>query len=418
MSFTLPLKKKHATDSDADSKAVTADSDSNKEKDIVRAAVMTKVDNTDCQSDSNPPPPALPELSYDVPSWGGALSLDFHFEVLKNGAIVDQVSLPRDTDFWVCGRAPTCDLPMDHASISRRHAILHQHGTFVNKTRIIPRRHVPVEVGSQVRFGESSRLYILQSDGFDLDIEPEDEPTKTKEAWVNPVKTLREWFEEQGARLIFKKIATEDSTNAVNLQVIVPAGIGKIEGDLTFEGSGPTRREAEVNVCVNACRSLSQLGELATDVGVGDWEEWKRQRQEEQEDEEDSFYDRTLKRRCLEESPMTETSLLEQHRSLQNALLVLKSRVADVEQNVSANSHGTEDELDLYMSDLESRQRSDIVADLKSEMARASEKLDHVEKILRSINPLLFCKTAEGSQYEVTAPTEDATNLTPKTKDL
>jgi hypothetical protein len=263
----------------------------------------------------------------------------------------------------------------------------------VNKTKILPRRHVPVEIGSQIRFGESSRRYILQSDGLDPDIEPEDESTKAKEIWANPVKTLREWFEEQGTRLTFKKLATGDPTSGVNLQIIVPAGVGNIEGDLTFEGNGPTRKEAEVDVCVNACETLLQLGELTTETGVGDWEEWKRQRQEEQEDEEDSFYDRTLKRRCLEEKPMTEAFLLEQRLSLQNGLLVLKSRVAKVEQSALANSYGSEDELDLYMSDLESKQRLDEAAKLESEMARISEELGRLEQILQNINPLLVRNT-------------------------
>ena len=99
------------------------------------------------------------------------------------------------------GRLPACDVSLDHPSISRYHAILQYrpqgeargegegegegersvlfsnspseagfyvydlnstHGTYLNKNRIQPRSYYRVRVGQMVRFGGSSRLFVLE----------------------------------------------------------------------------------------------------------------------------------------------------------------------------------------------------------------------------------------------------------------
>ena len=110
---------------------------------------------------------------------------------------------------WLCahqvfGRLPVCDVPMDHPSISRYHAVLqcrpidataadpnlaadnHEeegnplslsstneagfyiydlnstHGSFLNKNKLQPRVYYRVRVGQMVRFGGSSRFFVLE----------------------------------------------------------------------------------------------------------------------------------------------------------------------------------------------------------------------------------------------------------------
>ena len=98
----------------------------------------------------------------------------------------------------VFGRLPVCDVPLDHPSISRYHAVLQYrptdatpavdsegerdpllssgtneagfyvydlnstHRSFLNKNKLQPRVYYRVRVGQMVRFGGSSRLFVLE----------------------------------------------------------------------------------------------------------------------------------------------------------------------------------------------------------------------------------------------------------------
>jgi pSer/pThr/pTyr-binding forkhead associated (FHA) protein len=124
-------------------------------------------------------PPAdasrAPAGGYEVPEWGGPSSADFSLEVLKDGAIVDVVDC-RGRGCVTLGRTPDNDVVLEHPSSSRTHAVIQfarggaeafvfdnasTHGTFVNKRRLKARVHAPVFVGDQIRFGQSSRVFVV-----------------------------------------------------------------------------------------------------------------------------------------------------------------------------------------------------------------------------------------------------------------
>ena len=124
-------------------------------------------------------PPAdasrAPAGGYEVPEWGGPSSADFSLEVLKDGAIVDVVDC-RGRGCITLGRTPDNDVVLEHPSSSRTHAVIQfardraeafafdnasTHGTFVNKRRLKARVHAPVFVGDQIRFGQSSRVFVV-----------------------------------------------------------------------------------------------------------------------------------------------------------------------------------------------------------------------------------------------------------------
>ncbi|PNJ58984.1 SLC4A1AP isoform 5, partial [Pongo abelii] len=73
------------------------------------------------------------------------------------------------------------------------------HGTFLNKTRIPPRTYCRVHVGHVVRFGGSTRLFILQG--------PEEDREAESELTVTQLKELR----KQQQILLEKKMLGEDS---------------------------------------------------------------------------------------------------------------------------------------------------------------------------------------------------------------
>ncbi|GFR41935.1 hypothetical protein Agub_g2728, partial [Astrephomene gubernaculifera] len=113
---------------------------------------------------------------YEPPPWSGAPEgVGYTLEVLKNGTIVETRSISSQP-YYTFGRNPAADFVLEHPSASRLHAVLQfngdtrepylydpgsTHGTFLNKQRIKPRVFVPLAVGHTVRFGASSRLYLL-----------------------------------------------------------------------------------------------------------------------------------------------------------------------------------------------------------------------------------------------------------------
>ena len=121
-------------------------------------------------------------IPYKEPLWGGITDKSYYFEVIKNGAVAERVELTTKS-YYVFGRLPSCDHSMDHPSLSRYHAIIQHcaktnseghdlgwylydldstHGTWINKNKVTPRVYHRLRVGYVVKFGGSTRLYILQ----------------------------------------------------------------------------------------------------------------------------------------------------------------------------------------------------------------------------------------------------------------
>ncbi|XP_019960393.2 kanadaptin [Paralichthys olivaceus] len=152
-----------------------------------------------------PPPGNFPPLLYTEPPWGGsATDIPYSLEILKNGTIVDKVPLTHSS-FFVVGRLPVCDVSLEHPSISRYHAVIQfrgqagegdsvgeergfyihdlgsTHGTVVNKNKIPPKTYIRLRVGHVLKFGGSTRLFILQGPEFDEEEESELTVTELRE---------------------------------------------------------------------------------------------------------------------------------------------------------------------------------------------------------------------------------------------
>eukprot|EP00727_Mastigamoeba_balamuthi_P011537 m51a1_g7005 hypothetical protein (804) ;mRNA; f:227293-230325 len=119
---------------------------------------------------------AAPALEYKEPEWAarGGSAHPYFLEVLKNGAVIDNLDISQ-RGYYVIGRLPTCDIQMDHPSVSRHHAVI-QHradgsvfvydlgsanGTKVNKRTVAPRTYTYFICGDVMKIGESTRLFIL-----------------------------------------------------------------------------------------------------------------------------------------------------------------------------------------------------------------------------------------------------------------
>ena len=147
--------------------------------------------------------PILP-LPYNEPLWSDVPSKPFFLSLIKHGTVIKEITLT-DKSFHVFGRLPSCDIQLEHPSISRYHAVLQYrpqdgspedseesdstatdqvtslsvstnpkeegfyvydlgstHGTFINKSKIQMRCFYRLRIGQMVRFGGSSRLFLLE----------------------------------------------------------------------------------------------------------------------------------------------------------------------------------------------------------------------------------------------------------------
>ncbi|XP_016152449.1 PREDICTED: kanadaptin [Ficedula albicollis] len=157
---------------------------------------------------------ALPAPRYEEPPWGSRppAGAGYGLEVLKGGVLLGSVRL-EDSSWFLVGRLPGCALALEHPSVSRHHAVLQYrgagcspggadaagfyvydlgstHGTFLNKARVPPRTYCRVRVGHGLRFGGSSRLFLLQG--------PKEDQESESELTVTELKALRK---QQQAKL-------------------------------------------------------------------------------------------------------------------------------------------------------------------------------------------------------------------------
>ncbi|KAM4785822.1 kanadaptin [Cyanocitta cristata] len=171
-------------------------------------------------------PAAPPAPRYEEPPWGSRppAGSGYGLEVLKGGVVLGSVRL-EDSSWFLVGRLPGCALSLEHPSVSRHHAVLQYrgagcspddpsdadaagfyvydlgstHGTFLNKARVPPRTYCRVRVGHGLRFGGSSRLFLLQG--------PKEDQESESELTVTELKALRK---QQQAKLE-KTMLGEDS---------------------------------------------------------------------------------------------------------------------------------------------------------------------------------------------------------------
>ncbi|KAL4003265.1 FHA domain family protein [Acanthocheilonema viteae] len=145
-----------------------------------------------------------PNLEYVPPPFAVEPSNDIHygFEIIKNGTIIDRINFEKRKagTFVVIGRLPSCDIQLEHPTISRYHCILQYgddlmnrtgkgwhiydlgstHGTRLNKKRIPPKQFIRIRVGHVMQFGGSSRILILFGPNSDTEEEWEYSPTEMR----------------------------------------------------------------------------------------------------------------------------------------------------------------------------------------------------------------------------------------------
>lgn len=102
----------------------------------------TKADAPRSKAPAGQPP-------YEIPAWSAPPGQPYTLEVLKEGAVLTQLDVSRK-GAYMFGRSERADFPLEHATVSRYHAVLQfkeegeaalfdlgsTHGTFVNKKQV------------------------------------------------------------------------------------------------------------------------------------------------------------------------------------------------------------------------------------------------------------------------------------------
>ncbi|KAI1303231.1 Kanadaptin [Mortierella claussenii] len=404
--------------------------------------------------------PNAPPLKYQKPPWSGYPNQQFYFEVIKNGIVVDKIKASVEKEFLVIGRLPMCDLEMEHPSLSRYHAVIQfksngesfiydlnsSHGTKLNKNKIPPGMHVSLKPGDQLRFGESTRIYLFQTEeqedqeeeerklvaalierqnqsraqrqeqeeeedegfnwGMQEDAVEDDEADESimdgsvrkpvdPDAYYrkDPKKAIRNYLENKGYSCEYE--VEEDGPGhareyTARIRLPIETSMGPVYGQAT----AGKRRDAEREAALDACIQLDSRGMLATKSSAGEGLSQAKSKKMEysDEDDDDDFYDRTVKKKTgskvAEQKADTHESLLEKHKSLQREMALLETKVQDYDANATKRKDlEASGDLDGYMAFLE-KTGGDSKARMQQNLAAMKKEEKRLLQLIEYTKPM------------------------------
>ncbi|XP_075554872.1 kanadaptin [Dermacentor variabilis] len=367
------------------------------------------------------PKPTPTDVPYEEPPWSGVPNREYNFQVLKGGVIVS--NFPLDKPYLVIGRKDDCDIVLEHPSISRYHAVVQfrtgepgtsgfylydldsTHGTSVNKLQVRARSYKRLRVGYLVKFGGSSRNFILegpdddQEDESDLTVseikqlrkkqeeearqkeaeakaKAEADKTKEEEGGVDwglgddaededpssenpfavagnnedlyiddPKKTLRGWFEREGYELQYNVEEKGYSHFVCTVELPIDAANGApVIAEASVKGK---KKEAVIACALEACRILDQHGELrkacheARKRKEKNWEE-----NDFYDSDEDTFLDRTgtieKKREMRKKMARKEATEVDTYDTLVEKLRIIEEQIGQVQAKLEESKRASE----------------------------------------------------------------------------
>ncbi|CAG8454171.1 10534_t:CDS:10 [Acaulospora colombiana] len=310
--------------------------------------------------------PAIPSVPYEKPEWSGLPKDNYAFEVIKGGISIGTMEIPAK-EFLV--------------------------------------------LGDQLKFGESTRIYILLGPeepqqqavkpvpkptpemtgvtwGFAEDAEDESEISisAAKESWKrdenayyykDPKKALRNWLENRGYEMEFES---------------------------EQEGPGHARtftsRDADRQAAIDACEKLDMLGILraSQDEALARKKRLKHLLGDDADDEEnDSFYDRTgqadrvKSRKSLQATQKVETyeSLIKQREELALRIEEIRNKISTIKMTVSEKSFVSrvEDELENFMNSIEDEIKNESEANLQTKLQDLLTQDQRLDRLIQITKP-------------------------------
>ncbi|KAJ2794720.1 hypothetical protein H4R20_006131, partial [Coemansia guatemalensis] len=338
-------------------------------------------------------PAHVPPLSYEQPSNASAPQHDYTMEVIKDGSVVESHTVAKDRTYFTFGRLPICDFPMEHGSISRYHAVLQfyddgsmaivdlgsSHGTLVNRKPLAARTPSKVDIGDQIRFGASSRIWVIEcsdpqhqeqltkvsADQNDTERQYKPHTKTTKPYLRDPVRYLQRFMERLGYEYDPQDISQdseEDSedcgySGSTSIRIALPY-TDDDDNMLYGTGTAATRAEAERLACLDALEALDKHRYLAAGGNSHANASTKAARDD---DENDGYYDST-KAGVAGDDDYLQLSKVETHESLLRKMALVTAHITETTQqlekisasagNGNNGNDAGDDELDAYMSAL------------------------------------------------------------------
>ncbi|CAO3631881.1 unnamed protein product [Mucor hiemalis] len=319
---------------------------------------------------------APPPLQYEKPTWGGVATFKYRLEVLKDGASLETIHGPKK-DFVTIGRLPICDIPMEHPSISRYQAIIQfdkEGDAYIYDmgSKPIPaREHVCLKPGDQLRFGESTRICIFDSD---KPYDPEAEAEERKQAILQQR---------------IAKARGEDSNASQGDDQGISWGFAEDAEQVEEEeeDDGTEMNAEDIEADLNKSGDASLLNVEAEKMAL---EDLKRRRQDLEimygDDSDEELYDKTKKRSKKVAKAETHDELVIKEKKTALDIEILERELEEKKKrDEEAKAKAAEEEdLDSYMSSLSKKPKSE-----KSLFALQKEltQLRKVKEIMSLIIP-------------------------------
>jgi pSer/pThr/pTyr-binding forkhead associated (FHA) protein len=214
------------------------------------------------------------------------------------------------------------------------------HGTRLNKKQIPGREYVPLKPGDQIRFGESTRLCIFDSDKpFDPEAEAEERrriALKQKIASAQGEELTPDDDEEDtGASWGFAEDAVEE------------------EEEEEEDEQDPEKRAAYIEASLNQSGDASLLNVEAAKMAL---EDAKRRREDLEimygDDSDEELYDKTSRKKKKVEKAETHDELVVRQKQTEQKIAQLEHDLAEKKKQEAAAKEQEEEDLDSFMQKL------------------------------------------------------------------
>ncbi|KAN0008606.1 hypothetical protein ACTFIU_009331 [Dictyostelium citrinum] len=382
------------------------------------STLIKKSPNKPSAQPSQPPQQPKVELIYKEPEWSKCNSdVEYKFEVIKSGTIIEHINLNKKP-FYLIGRLPICDIQLEHATISRQHAIIQHreggklylydlnstHGSMINKQKCKPNIHIPIKVGDVIKFGESTRLFVL--DGPNLDIDYSDDNNNSNNEKEKEKIKEKEKAKEKAAFLSL--FTSNNSSNTDNKPIIKRDVWLKDDHDEEirnhYKEQDDDNDDNSNNNNSNNKKRYQNNNNDNDDYDEDDLDNSKNKRKKKNinedddydDDEDNEFYDRTnqtkdkiQKQQQLKLNDQSITELIEKRKQFEIEKISLQKQFKqstllnnnDNNKNKEKGS-GDEDELDKFMNENEQELKKNTQQKIMNSLITIEDQIKKLESIL------------------------------------
>ncbi|EAL72877.1 hypothetical protein DDB_G0271054 [Dictyostelium discoideum AX4] len=376
------------------------------------STLIKKSPNKQPQQPQQPQPKV--ELIYKEPEWSKSNpDIEYKFEVIKSGTIIEHINLNKKP-FYLIGRLPICDIQLEHATISRQHAIIQHrdggklylydlnstHGSMINKQKCKPNIHIPIKVGDVIKFGESTRLFVLDGPNLNLNYN-DDDNINNDEKEKEKIKEKERAKEKAAFLSLFT--SNNSSSNSDNKPLINRDVWLKDDHDEEIRNHYKEQDDDNKDLENNNNNKNNKKRNQNKNDDDDDYDEddldnsnnkRKKKSQEDDDDDDDEdnqFYDRTnqskdklQKQQQLKLNDQSITELIEKRKQFEIEKLSLQKQFkqSTLLNKNNNNDNDEEDELDKFMNENEQELKKNTQQKIMNSLITIEDQIKKLESIL------------------------------------